>query len=117
MNEVKISGVMCNNTKPLNGGAIFSLAFTTGKNQDGSYRSGFLNCRYFGNVDDLPEPRTKVTVSGWLMDNSYRKDGKNVYNLVVCTKDIKVTKTPEECGDVSYKSEKTGNSFDDSLPW
>ncbi len=114
MNEVKISGILCSNIKPIDKGVIFSLNFVNGKNPDGTWKNAFVNCRYFGNAEDLPEPKSRIVVTGWLCDNSYKKDGKTVSNIIIFTKDVRQTKTPEQRGDVSYGAVK---SFDDSIPW
>lgn len=115
MNEVKLSGILCSNIKEIENGVIFSLNFVNGKNKDGSYKNAFVNCRYFGSKNDLPEPKSRITVTGWLCDNAYEKDGKKINNLVIFTKDVKLNKTPEQRGEVSYHS--NNNSFDSSMPW
>lgn len=116
VNEVKLSGVLCKNITRIKGGAFFYLAIYNGKDENGKNRTAFVNCKYFGNPDDIPEPKSKVTIKGWLAMNEFVSKGEKTSNLVVFSKDIKVTSNPEDRGEVTYQSEKN-NLFDENMPF
>lgn len=116
-NEVKITGILCGNIKQLEKACVISLCFTAGKKPNGEYNTGFVNCFYYGKKEDLPEPKSRVTVSGWLVDSIVNKGGKTYHNLMVGTKDVKVVQNVEDRGEVTYTSTNKDNAFDDNLPW
>lgn len=82
----------------------YFIVFYCRKKPTGEYNTGFVNCFYYGKKEDLPEPKSRVTVSGWLVDSIVNKGGKTYHNLMVGTKDVKVVQNVEDRGEVTYTS-------------
>lgn len=113
MNEVKISGKLCQKKEAFtqNGKCItsFGLSFYNGK-KDGNTVYDFLDCKYFGklNIKD----KEIVDIVGWLAVESWQKDGKKYSKTVVYCKDVKLYTSDNKT------SEQVENlPFDDEMPF
>lgn len=115
-NIILLRGTVCQQ-KIIGKMLTFSMCFPNGKDENGNYRNGFVECRYLGeDKENFPLDKSKIKIRGWLRDNIWEKNGKTYHNMVVCFKDYKIQSDAEETNEVSMVSGST-NSFDDTLPW
>ncbi len=89
MNEVKISGKICNikevYTPSKKVVTSFGLNIYNGKDAEGNAKYEFLNCKMFDKVQ--AEPKSMVEVEGWLGVEEY-KDKKYVVVYVKKISDL-----------------------------
>ena len=85
-NEMKLTGFVANVKKVSDKLVVFGLAVGV-KQQDGSWKNGFVNCKT-NQVDSVVD-RQRVDVEGWLTFDFWEQDGKDRQKPVMFVKTIK----------------------------
>ena len=86
MNEIKLSGWMYSKKQVNDKLTTFSIKYYAGKDKQGNYIKGFMNCKYFGILPN--NEKDKIEISGWLGFDTWEKDGKKQGRTVICCKEV-----------------------------
>lgn len=101
----------------------FTLAFNTTTKKDGKFEdvANFIKCKHFGkNMSKLNEMLTKgkqVSVSGYLAQESWEKDGHKNSTILIIAEDIQLLGGGKASSESSQGSQEAYNDFQEDCPF